>query len=116
MIAGEPKIEKAGSDKRQRVLPVMTIARVADDSHNRLFFDSIPHYSDGLCVAELAVVSNADLHGGHLFALGHASKDLAREVGQEGIGEDVVDVASAAFNLGAAVGYFVEEGVVVAEF
>src|SRR6202012_3825870 len=53
--------------------------------------------------------------GGHLFSLGHSAQDLSRDIGQQGIGEDVVHVACAALDFGAAAGDLVKKGLVVGE-
>ena len=46
---------------------------------------------------------------------GHAAQNLARDIRQQGIGEDVVHVPRAALDLGAAAGHLVQEGVVIGQ-
>jgi len=67
-----------------------------------------------LCVGEGSVVGDGDADGGRLLAFGHARQKIAGNVGEHGVGEDVVDVAGAGLDFGAALGDFSDDrGIVV---
>ncbi len=95
--------------------PVMLFNRnhAVRDLRNRLHQRTVNRV--GGTVTELAVFSHADMNGAHLLALGHAAEDLARDIGQQGIGEDVVHVARAAFHFRAAVGDLFEKCIVIGQ-
>src|SRR3712207_5186267 len=66
-------------------------------------------------VAELAVAVDADVYARDALALRHAGEELVRHLGQERARQYVVDVSRARLYFLAAVGYLVDDGVVVAE-
>src|SRR6266581_3271408 len=68
-----------------------------------------------LCVGEGAVIGDGDLDSGGFLAFGHATEQVARNVGEHGVGEDVVDVASAGLDFGAALGDFSDDRGIVGE-
>ena len=55
-------------------------------------------------VSELAGVADGDVHVRHRLAFRHARQELAGHLRQQAAGQDVVDVAGAALDLGAAAG------------
>src|ERR1039457_1992649 len=67
-------------------------------------------------VFEGAVFSDADVNGGGFGAAGNSAEQAAGQIGQQGVGENVIDVARAAFDFGAARGHLVEQGGVPGEF
>src|SRR6266496_1111134 len=78
----------------------------------RIFEHSLRSSSTG--VSEGAVVGDGDADRRWLLAVGHARQEVAGDVGEHGVGEDVVDVAGAGFDFGAALGDFGDDrGIVV---
>src|ERR1039458_7007562 len=67
-------------------------------------------------VFESAVFSDADMNGGGFGAAGNAAQQTAGKIGQQGVSQNVIDVARAAFDFGAARSHFVEQGGVPGEF
>src|ERR1039457_1007795 len=67
-------------------------------------------------VFESAVFSDADVDGGGFGAAGNAAEQAAGKIGQQGVSQNVIDVARAAFDFGAARGHFVAQGGVPGEF
>src|SRR5579883_67239 len=66
-------------------------------------------------IGKPAFRGHANLHALARSFFRHARKYLTGNLRQHGVGEDIVDVARSALDLGAAPGDFVEHGVVVAE-
>src|ERR1022692_1041447 len=67
-------------------------------------------------VFESAVFSDADMNGGGFGAAGNAAEQAAGKIGQQRVSQNVIDVARAAFDFGAARSHFVEQGGVPGEF
>ena len=61
-------------------------------------------------VAEATLVIHANLNPGDGLALGHPGEELLGDLGEQGAGEDVVDVAGAALDLLAAAGDVLDRG------
>src|SRR5260370_41772336 len=59
-----------------------------------------------LCVGERAVGCDGDVDGGRVLAVGHARQEIAGNVGEHGVGEDVGEVGGAGLDFGAALGDF----------
>src|SRR5260370_31078689 len=66
-------------------------------------------------VGKGAVIGDGDADGGWFLAVGHARQKIARNVGEHGVGEDVVDVAGAGFDFGAALGDFSDDRGIVGQ-
>ncbi len=59
-----------------------------------------------LCVGERAIFGDGDVDGAGFLVFGHARQEVTGDVGEHGVGEDVVNVAGAGLNFGAALGDF----------
>src|SRR5512147_584417 len=59
-------------------------------------------------VGEGPALPHPDLDGRRLGTANHGAEEHGRHLGEEGVGEDVVHVAGAAFDLGAAAGHLVD--------
>src|ERR1035438_6467104 len=64
------------------------------------------------CVSERAVL-NRDAYLTRRNALSNPRKNLPRQIGQHGIGEDVIDIPGSAFNFSASPRHFVQQDVVI---
>jgi hypothetical protein len=64
-------------------------------------------------IHEFSTLADAHADGAEFTALRHACQQLSRHVGKQSISQDIIDVACAAFHLGAAAGYGVDQSCVV---
>ena len=55
------------------------------------------------------------MDGAHLLAFGHAAQDLARDVRQQGIGENVVYVPCPALHFSTTAGNRIQKSIVVGQ-
>src|SRR5271157_4659362 len=66
-------------------------------------------------VLETALVNDRDMDLGDGLALSHSAQDFLRDLGEQGPGQDVVDVARATLDLAAAAGNAIDQLVAITE-
>ena len=63
-----------------------------------------------LAIGKSAIFPDSDMNGFGFQTFGYFAQQLLGNVRQQGVGQDVIDVAGAALDFGAARGYVVDQG------